>query len=706
MEKQRAKNRIEKLKKVIEHYRYTYHVLDKSLISDAALDSLKKELFDLEQQFPELITLDSPTQRVGGEPLKEFKKVRHETPMLSFNDAFSKEDMEDWLERIENYLGRKIKHSEKTFYCELKLDGLAIELVYENGILVQGATRGNGLIGEDVIQNLKTIEAIPLWLRVSGGKYQPGSRNSLGHLPTRQKASEFSLPGQVPKKLIVRGEVFLTKKEFARINKEQEKKGGKVYANPRNIAAGSIRQLDPGVMASRKLDSFQYDIASDFGKIHFHEEEHEILKSLGFKINPNNKPAVSLKEVFEFHEYWSKHREKLPYEIDGVVVMVNLNKEFEDAGVIGKAPRAAIAFKFSAKEATTVVEGIKVQMGRTGTLTPVAVLKAVPVGGITITHATLHNADEIKRLGVRVGDTIIVSRAGDVIPKITKVLKNLRPAGTKEFHMPTHCPTDGSRVIREGVYYRCSNKNCGARKREVLYHFVSKAAFNMDGLGPKIIDRLLDEGLIGDAADIFTLQKGDIAALERFGEKSAENVVQEVEERKNISIERFIYSLGILHVGEETARLLAQKALSIKHHLSRPKDILEIFENLSLEELQVISDVGPAVAQSIVDYFKDKHHQDLIKKLDKVGIVLETAGLKPKSQKLKAKTFVLTGSLESMSRDQAKDKIRSLGGEMSESVSKKTSYVVVGAEPGSKYDKAKKLGVKILSEKEFLSLLT
>lgn len=675
MDKREAKERIEKLRKAIDKYRYAYHVLNKSLISDEALDALKKELFDLEQQFPDLITPDSPTQRVAGEPLKEFKKVRHEKPMISLNDAFSEEDIDGWIKRLENYLGREIK---KEFYCEHKIDGLAIELVYENGIFTQGSTRGDGIIGEDITQNLKTVEAIPLKLEVSSFKFQ------------------------VPSHLVVRGEVFLTKKEFERINKELAKKEEKTYANPRNLAAGTVRQLDPKITASRKLDSFEYAIVTDVGQ-KTHEEEHKLLHSWGFKTNPHNKLLHSLKEVFEFHKEVANHREKLSYEIDGIVVIINDNKTFETGGVIGKAPRGAVAYKFSPKEATTIVEDIKVQVGRTGVLTPVAVLKPVQVGGITITHATLHNYDEIQRLGIKIGDTVIISRAGDVIPQVNKVLKELRTGKEKEFHMPKKCSVDSSEVVKDGVAYRCSNKNCGARQREFLYHFV--AAFGMDGLGPKIIDRFLDEGLIGDAADIFTLKKGDIAALERFGEKSAENIVSEVEARKKIPIDRFIYALGILHVGEETARLLAQKALSVNSKINSPKDISNIFEHLSLEQLQEIPDIGPAIAASIREYFQDKRHQELIKKLDKVGVVLETAGVKPKSQKLKGQIFVLTGTLESLDRDEAKEKIRSLGGEISESVSKKTSYVVAGAEPGSKLEKAKKLGVKTLNEKEFMRVL-
>ena len=720
MNKEEAKKRITKLREAIDHYRYAYHVENKSLISDAALDSLKKELFDLEQEFPDLITPDSPTQRVAGKPLKEFKKVRHDTPMTSLNDGFSEEDLRDWFTRVENFLDRKVKPE---FYCELKIDGLAIELVYENGILVGGSTRGDGTIGEDVTQNLKTIEAIPL--RLKGSTSTPPATGQASSGTKDFLVPEQSRRATISKRLVVRGEVFLTKKEFERINKELAKKGPasakamagkeKIYANPRNLAAGTIRQLDPKITAERRMDSFQYAIVTDVGQKK-HSEEHEILHELGFKTNPNNKIVHSLEEVIEFRNYWEKHRDKLPYEIDGTVVILNLNKDFEAAGVIGKAPRAAVAYKFSAKEATTIVKTIKVQVGRTGALTPVAELEPVSVGGITISHATLHNADEIERLGLKIGDTVIINRAGDVIPKVLKVLRELRTGKEKEFKFPTHCPVDGSKVVRDampdgrqGVIYRCSNPKCGARQREFLYHFVSRGAFNIDGLGPKIIDRFMDEGLISDAADIFTLQKGDIEVLERFGEKSAENIVTEIEEKKKITLSRFIYSLGILHVGEETANLLAQKFQSVvvepRKFEVRPRKIDAFFQRLSLEDLQQVRDIGPKVAESIYGWFREKRNEHLIEKLDKVGVKIESQRSTVKSQKLKGLTFVLTGTLESISREEAKEKIRSLGGEVSESVSKKTSYVVVGEEPGSKLEKAKKLVVKILNEEEFLKLL-
>ncbi|TSC81946.1 MAG: DNA ligase (NAD+) [Parcubacteria group bacterium Gr01-1014_20] len=665
--------RTKKLREEINRYRYLYHVLDRQEISDESLDSLKKELFDLEQKFPELVTPDSPTQRVGGAPLKEFKKITHEMRMNSLNDAFSKKDVEDWITRLENYLGYHLASAEP-FYCDLKMDGLAVELIYENDTLMSGSTRGDGLIGEDVTQNLKTIEAIPLKL---------GTDNP-------------------PKRIIVRGEVFLTKKEFSRINREQEKKGEKIYANPRNVAAGAIRQLDPRVTASRKLDFYAYGIVAAPEIYKTHTSEFKTLRELGFKTNPNGQTVKNLEEVFVFQKKWEKAREKLPYEIDGVVVFINDNQIFSSAGIIGKAPRAAIAYKFSPREATTIVLGVNIQVGRTGVLTPVAVMKPVSVGGITITHASLHNADEIDRLGLKIGDTVIISRAGDVIPKITKVLKELRTGREKSFSMPPRCPVDGSPVVRDGVAYRCSNQNCAAKLREAIYHFVSRQAFNIEGLGPKIIDRFLDEGLISDAADIFELKKeiGEIATLPHFGEKSAENIVNEVESRKKILLEKLIYSLGIFHVGEETAIALAKRFPS-----KSIGDLLETFSKLSLEDLQKIQDIGPKVAESIYGWFREKRNTSFLKKLEEVGVVIKKEGSLAKSDKLVGKTFVLTGSLSSMSRDEAKEKIRNLGGEISEAVSSKTSFVIVGSDPGSKFERAKKLGVKILDEHEFRNII-
>jgi DNA ligase (NAD+) len=705
-EKDRAKERIEKLKKEIDKFRYAYHVLDISDIPDSALDSLKKELFDLEMRWPEFLTADSPTQRVAGAPLKEFKKVRHTERMTSLNDAFSEEDVRAWVERLENYLERPIASNAASeggaplFYCELKIDGLGIELEYEHGVFTRGSTRGDGMIGEDVTQNLRTIGAIPLRLNDAAT-----AAANLKKIDPSLDPSSFILN---PSHLIVRGEVFLTKKEFARINREQERLGLKPYANPRNVAAGSIRQLDPKVTASRKLDSYQYDVVSNL-KQRTHEEEHFLLAALGFKTNPHNRHVYIFKEALAFRDHWAdeKNREALDYEVDGTVIFVNDNKTFAEAGIIGKAPRGGIAYKFSPREATTIVEEIKVQVGRTGALTPVAVMRAVNVGGVTITHASLHNADEIERLGLKIGDTVIVQRAGDVIPQITAVLTDLRTGREKAFKMPTRCPVDDSPVVRDGAISRCSSRMCAAQHREQLDHFASRAAFNIEGLGPKIIDKLLDEGLISDAADIFTLQKGDLAALERFGEKSAENIVQEVAQKKRVTLPRFLYSLGILHVGEETAVTLA-KTLEIPSSKNQIKisDIAKVFGALSLEELQTVPDVGPKVAQSIYDWFRAARNADLLARLEDGGVVVEAMPARSEASiRLAGKSFVVTGSLEAMSREDAKERIRALGGDASESVSKKTSYVVVGAEPGSKYEKAKKLGVAILNEKEFLELI-
>jgi len=662
MKKPEAKNRIEKLKELVNYHRYLYHVQDRQEISDAALDSLKKELFDLEQQHPEFITADSPTQRVGGKPLPEFKKVPHRERMLSLNDAFSKEDMQDWLQRISKLLTPQ-ERQQIDFYCELKIDGLAIELEYENGVFIQGSTRGDGSVGEDITQNLKTVEAIPL-------------------------AIEFK------KNLVVRGEVFISRKEFEAINKNQAAKNLPLYANPRNIAAGSVRQLDPKITSARKLDSFAYDIISG-AQTKTHAERHNELKKLGFKTNTHNEYCKNLEEVFHFYEHVQKIREKLAYEIDGVVVIINNNALFEKLGVVGKTPRGAIAFKFAQSQATTIIEDIKIQVGRTGAMTPVAVLKPVQISGITITRATLHNEDEIRRLDVKIGDTVIVGRAGDVIPDIIKVLPELRTGKEKAFKMPAHCPSCGTKLERSETeaLWRCPNVKCFARSRRSFYHFVSRPAFNIDGLGPKIIDRLLDEGLAQDPADIFSLKEGDLAQLERFGEKSAENIVAAIQEKKEINLARFIYALGIRNIGSETA-------VDIAEHFGS----LEKLRAAKLEEFDVIANIGPIVAKSVYEWFQDKGNIKFLDKLLKVGVKIKNPPKKEKG-KLAGQTFVFTGTLDLIERESAKEKVRALGGQVSESVSAKTSFVVVGSEPGSKAEKAKKLGVKILNEKEFLDMV-
>jgi len=680
MTKEGARERVEKLKQEINKYRRAYHIDDKSLISDEALDSLKKELFDLENKYPELITPDSPTQRVGGRPLKEFKKVLHEIPMLSFNDAFSEKDMTDWLTRVENYLGQKIK---PIFYCELKIDGLAIELVYEKGALIEASTRGDGKVGEDITQNVKTVEAIPL--KITGTDKYP-----------------------LPQKLVVRGEIFITKKEFERINREQEQGGNKVFANPRNIAAGSLRQLDSAITASRKLDSFEYSVASGV-KFNNHHKEHQALEAWGFKTNKYNKLAYSLKEVFDFRNYWNqeKNRIKIDYEIDGIVVLLDDNEIFRRAGVVGKAPRGAVAYKLSPKEATTIVKEIRLQVGRTGILTPVAVMEPVVVGGVTIAHATLHNMDQIKKLGLKIGDTVIISRAGDVIPQVVQVLSSMRTGKEKDIKIPEKCPVDGGVVTREGAFYKCSNPDCGAKHKEALRHFVSRGGFNIEGLGPKIIERFMDEGLISDAADIFELEQGDIDSLPRFGTKSAENIIAEITAKKELPAEKLIYSFGIKHVGEETARTLAKALKTID--IITPSDIFSFFKSLTTEELQAMPDIGPKVAEAIKKWLGQEKNKELTYKLTEAGIrtrvSVDNKGVDSRG-KLVGKLFVLTGTLSSLTRSEAEDAIRKKGGEISELVSRKTHYVVAGENPGSKYNKAIKLGIPLLSEYEFKELLS
>ncbi|MFA5013130.1 MAG: NAD-dependent DNA ligase LigA [Candidatus Paceibacterota bacterium] len=686
MNKEEAKQRIAKLRELINYHRYLYHVLDKQEISENALDSLKKELFDLEQNYPDLITPDSPTQRVGGEPLPAFKKFTHPKAMTSFFDAFSREDMENWETRNKKLLTQS-EAKKVNYYCEPKLDGLAIELIYENGVLAIGSTRGDGRIGENVTQNIKTIDAIPLRLRS-----EKEAARELENAGLKDAARIIKQKGL--KEIVVRGEAIITKKEFLKTNEERAKKGLPLYANPRNLAAGSIRQLDPKITAERKLDSNIYSLITDLGQ-KTHEQEHIILKALGFKTNNKyNRFCDNLDEVFDYYAYWQKNREKLPYEIDGAVVMINDNQIVRKLGVVGKAPRGGIALKFPLKEATTIIEDIIVQVGRTGAMTPVAVLKPVQVGGVTISRATLHNEDEIRRLGLKIGDTVAVGRAGDVIPEIMKVFPELRTGKEKRFSMPKKCPDCDDNLVRHPgeVAWYCPNPNCFSRKRRYLGHFVSASAFDIDGVGPRIIDRFLEEGLIRDAADLFDLKEGDILPMERFAEKSAKKIVENIQSKKRITLGKFIYALGIRNVGEKTARDLAERFGSI-----------EKIKQLSSEDLEGTRDIGPVVAQSVFDWFADKHNLNFLKRLEDAGIIIEKE--EKRGTKLKGKTFVLTGTLESMSRNEAKEKIMALGGEVLGAVSKNLDYLIAGENPGSKYDKAKKLGVKIIDEKEFLKKL-
>lgn len=656
MTEEEAKQRIEKLKELIEKYRYSYHVLDKSEVSDEVNDSLKHELQELENQFPELITIDSPTQRIGGKPLEKFQKVTQERPMLSLTDAFSFEEMGEWEKR-----NKKIVNETFAYFAELKIDGLAVSLVYQNGNFIRGATRGDGRVGEDVTQNLKTIEAIPLKL-------------------------------SKPITCEVRGEAYMPIETFKKLNIKYQKEGKALLANPRNAAAGSIRQLDPKITAERKLSFIAWDLfGADIGT---HDKTHKMLADLGFRTAKQIQYCQNLDEIELFKQKIENEREKLPFQIDGIVVQINDNGIKERLGVVGKAPRGMIAYKFAPEEATTIVEDIIVNVGRTGTLTPVAVLKPILVAGSTVSRATLHNEDEIRKKDIRIGDTVIVHKAGDVIPEVERVIKELRPNDTREFHFPKTCPKCGGRVLREEgkAAYRCVNKKCFTIQRRSLEHFVSRAAFDMAGLGPKIIDKFIEEGLIKDAADLFKLKTGDIEPLERFAEKSAQNVVDTIQAHKKISLARFIYALGIPNVGEATAIDLAEKFKNIDN-----------LTKASLDEIDGIRDIGHIVAKSIYEWFQDKDNQKFVDRLIDAGVEIEHEAIH--QGKLAGKTFVLTGGLETMTRDEAKEKIRALGGDISESVSKETNFVIVGTEPGEKYSRARELNVKIITEKELLAML-
>ena len=762
MNKQEAKNRIAKLKKEINHHRYLYHVLDKQEISDAALDSLKHELENLEWQYPELITPDSPTQRVGGKPLDKFKKIKHQVTQWSFNDAFEKEEIVDFDKRVKKILIDSGESDEINldYICELKIDGLHVVLTYENGILKTGATRGDGKVGEDVTQNLKTIESIPLKIKENID-------------------------------IIVEGEVFMSKTVFEELNKKREKNGEPLFANPRNAAAGAIRQLDSKIVKERKLDCFIYDLSTppspplirggilplltspkkggtnlspakggtnppldknpplakgstnslpakggtnpplDKGGLggvdKTQSDELELLKNLGFKVNKFWKRCENIENIFEFYDYWKKRKDDENYWIDGVVVKVNKCDWQNKIGYTGKAPRWAVAYKFPAEQTTTTIEDIKIQIGRTGALTPVAYLKPVSVAGSTVSRATLHNEDEIKRLDVRIGDTVIIQKAGDIIPEVVSVVRGLRTGKERKFAMPKKCPYCKTEIVKpEGeVALYCPNKNCFAVELRKLSHFVSKKAFDIDGFGPNKIKQLADEGLVLNFADIFKLKKGDLEPLERFEEKSAGNLISAIEKSKDITLGKFIFALGIRHVGEETAVLLSEEIGNWKLGnppsplLQRENKIIpplpkgargiseiNVLANISQEDLEAINGIGPKVAESIYNYFHNQENLELVNDLLKVGVNIENIENKNKiSKKLTGRSFVLTGTLQHLSRDKAKEKIRALGGNISSSVSKNTDFVVIGKNPGSKFEKAKKLGVKIVKEEEFLEMM-
>lgn len=654
------KQRMEKLEKEINTLRYRYHVLDDPAVTDEIYDSLTQELVDLETKYPQLKSKNSPTQRVGGTALDKFTKVQHERRMLSLNDAFSKEQVSDWEQRIRRILP-KVQFE---YYCELKFDGLAISLMYEKGVLVRAATRGDGFIGEDVTNNIKTLHSIPL------------------ELPVKQDVE-------------VRGEVIMSKVIWKKLNEQQAREDKQLYANMRNAAAGSVRLLDPKVTASRKLEYYAYDAVTgvDAGS---HNEVHVVLKKYGFRTSSYERKCGSLDEVFKFYDEIEKIRDSLPFGIDGIVVSVNSTALNKRLGVIGKAPRGMVAFKFPPEQVTTVVENIFVNIGRTGKLTPVAQLRPVFVGGTTVSRATLHNQDEIQRLDVRIGDTVVVQRAGDVIPDVVQVLPKLRSGKEKKFNMPKFCPICKVVVERrssgkeQSVDFFCVNSECPTKNLRSMEHFVS--AFDIYTVGPKVLERFKDEGLISDVVDLFYLKPEDVQSLERFGEKSAANIVNSIQQHKSVTLSKFIYALGIPHVGEETAFDLAQRFGSVNKILGASK-----------EDLNAVADVGEVVTESIYSWFQDRKNRQMIERLVKAGIKIEA--MKVKQTSLSGKSIVVTGSLNALSREEAKEAVREAGGDWSSSVSKNTDYVVVGNDPGSKADKAEKLGVRIIDEVQFLRLL-
>jgi DNA ligase (NAD+) len=663
-----VKKEIEDLRQKINYHDYRYYVLDDPEISDAAYDRLVNRLKELEAAYPELVTPDSPTVRVGGPPREGFQTVRHARAMLSLDNAFSYDALRDWDRRVRDLSGR-----EKIEYiAEHKFDGLSISLQFEDGVLARGVTRGDGATGEDVTPNVKTIRSVPL-------------RVDAAVLKKAKVRPDFE----------VRGEVMMTRKAFEALNRQQEQSGGKIFANPRNAAAGAVRVLDPSITASRKLDFFAYYFLVD-GNVPFpkHSDSLQILKQLRFRASDDWKLCDGIDEVLAYCDAWEGKREKLPYEIDGVVIKVNSTAIQNELGYTAKAPRWAIAYKYPARQETTVVKDIRVNVGRTGALTPVAFLEPVQVGGVTVSRSTLHNMDEIGRLGVQIGDTVLIERAGEVIPHVLKVVKegkNRRP-----FHMPKNCPECGSTIHHaEGeVAYRCVNAACPAKRKESLLHFAGRHAMDIDGLGEKIVDQLVDKGLVKDVADLYSLKLEEVAALERMAEKSAQNLLDEIEASKKNSLARLIYALGIQFVGERTGQLLAE-------HFSSLEELAEAKE----EELEQVPEVGPKVAASIVEFFSEPANRRLVKKLHEAGVRPTAEKREVKSDKFAGKTFVFTGGLANRTREEAGAIVQQHGGKVSGSVSKKTDYVVVGTDPGSKYDKAKELGVTTLDETEFEKLV-
>ena len=666
--KSAVKAKIEKLRKTIREHEYRYYVLDDPKISDAEFDKLMNQLKALEAKYPDLVTPDSPTQRVGGSPREGFQTVRHKRPMLSLDNAFSYDELREFDRRVRELAGR----DRVEYVAEHKFDGLSMSLQYEGGVFARGVTRGDGTTGEDVTPNVRAIRSVPL-------------RVDSATLKKLRLGADFE----------VRGEIIMPRSAFEELNRQQEEQGGKRFANPRNAAAGAVRVLDPAITASRRLDFYAYMLlAGDRVPVKRHSDALEALAKLQFKVSRDWKLCRTLDEVLKYCEAWESRREKLPYEIDGIVIKVNDIALQEELGFTAKAPRWAVAYKYPAHQATTVVKDIQVNVGRTGVLTPVAILEPVQVGGVTVSRSTLHNMDEVQRLGVQIGDTVLIERAGEVIPHVLKVVKegkNRRP-----FVMPKECPVCGTKIHKaEGeVAYRCVNAACPAKLKESLLHFAGRHAMNIDGLGAKIVAQLVDKGLVKDFADLYSLKLEQLAGLERMAEKSAQNLLDEIEASKSNSLARLIYALGIPFVGERTAQLLAEHFGS-----------LDKLASATVEELSEVPEVGPKVAASIVEFFSEPANRKLVEKLRKAGLRFTEERKAPRDSRLAGKTFVFTGALAHRSREQAEELVVSHGGKVSSSVSKKTDYVVVGSEPGSKYDKAKSLGVTILDEAQFEKLL-
>jgi DNA ligase (NAD+) len=657
MNKVQTQKHIKQLRQEIEHHRYLYHVKDMQEISDAALDSLKRELSLLESEYPELITSDSPTQRVGGQPLSQFKQVKHKSRMLSLQDAFSLEELEQWSTR-----NKKIVDNNSKYFVQLKIDGVAVSLIYQDSKLQQAVTRGDGTVGEDVTHNIRTIEAIPLNLK--------------------QKISG---------RLEIRGEVYLLKKDFEKMNKERQKQEKPLFANPRNIAAGSIRQLDPKIAASRHLRFFAWEI-TDGLPLKTREEEYVSLQQLGLPVPPSSQTFSNLEKAWKYFKKEENKRQKYPFLVDGAVIKINQLSTSKRLGVVGKAPRGSIAYKFPAEEATTIVNKIIVQVGRTGALTPVAHLKPVLIAGSTVSRATLHNADEIKRKDIRVEDTVIIRKAGDIIPEVIKTLPKLRPVNTRPFVMPKKCPVCNSDAIKEGKVFKCSNSNCFSQQRERIIHGVGKHGFDIDGLGDKIIEQFLQAGIIEQTPDIWFLKTDDLVNLERFANKKADKLITEIQSHKKISLPRFLVALSIPNVGVVTAQDLAREFRTI-----------DKIQQANIDQLTAVEGIGEKVAQEIISFFNHEHAKQAIKRFREAGITITT---EKHTGPLYDKTFVFTGSLPDMTRDEAKQRIISLGGKVTSTPGQTTDYVIVGSDAGSKAKKAEGLGVTLLTPAQFRQMIT